>query len=61
MGALLRRSCPLLALLLCFQILRTSQAFEVRTRPHHTAPAHCSSAKLQHLAATVVVYEYKRG
>jgi hypothetical protein len=30
-GALLRRSCgPLLALLLCFQVLRTSQAFKVR-------------------------------
>ncbi|PUZ76011.1 hypothetical protein GQ55_1G256900 [Panicum hallii var. hallii] len=30
-GALLRRSCgPLLALLLCFQVLRTSQAFKLR-------------------------------
>ncbi|KAG2651467.1 skin secretory protein xP2-like [Panicum virgatum] len=29
-GALLRRSRPLLTLLLCFQILRTSQAFELR-------------------------------
>ncbi|RLN06969.1 hypothetical protein C2845_PM11G07310 [Panicum miliaceum] len=26
----LRRSCPLLALLLCFQVLRTSQAFKLR-------------------------------
>ena len=44
----LRRSCCrlFLALLLCFQVLRTSQAFEVRTSPHHTADHHCSSAKL---------------